>query len=248
VETEVYKHPIWPRLTAAAAHTETDEVVASEIVPTVPSITTAEFAKATFLGDRAKRLTTGPLEAIALNRVIDALMLKIETDALTLVSSATYSQGGNATVNNLQNLNSVVSAFRARAKSSSMKPVMVNSVSAMRDLGEDLSVSGAALLGGLVGAQLHSAVTGPEQGLFREFGNMMIAETDGVVAGDTTGKANFIVHVGEAEPALVVVFGKEITVEIGRIAERIGEYVVGSVEHGAGIVDPNRLYRFITRA
>lgn len=247
--TATYSHPIISQFTAATAHTETDEVSSSETTRTNATITTAEYAKATFLGDRAKRLSIGNEEAIAVNRLVDAVMLKIETDALTLASSMTNTQGGAATVNTVVNFNSVISNFRVQIGSSSAMPVMVMSASAIRDLHEDAATNAAAIYGSLVGVQLHAATDGVNQGLRRSFGTVQFVETAGVVAGDTTGKANFITLVGGAtDTALMVPFGKDLFFEMGRIAERIGTWLVASDEHGAGIVDNNRCRRFITRA
>lgn len=247
--TAQYAHPIIARLTASAAFTETDEVSSAELTRTQATITTAEYAKATFLGDRAKRLSIGNEEAIAARELVDACMRKIEFDALTLATSMTNTQGGATTINTVVNFNSVIANFRVQIGSSSARPVMVMSAPAVRDLNEDAATNAAAIYGSLIGVQLHQATEGVNQGLRRPFGSIDLVETAGVVAGDTTGKANFITLVGGAtDTALMVPIGKDITAEVGRVAERIGAWLVVSHEHGAGIVDQNRCRRFITRA
>lgn len=245
--TDTYKHPYWPQLTAAVAHTDTDLADVEEMVPTVPEVTIAEFSRAVVIADRAQRLSTSPLLPIAVNRVIDACMRKIEATVLALASSITSGTGGAATTHTLLNLNQVFTAFAAQAKGSALPPVMINSLSAHRDLGADLASNGAALLGSNIGPQLHAAVTGTNQGIFRDFGGVMMAATDGVVAGDTTGKSNFIAHIGELEAAIVVAFGLAPRTEVVRKGERGAEWVVGMLDFGAAIVNQSRIYRYITK-
>lgn len=249
VGTDVYKHPYWPQLTAAAAHTDTDLDNVEELIPASDNTaTTAEFSRAVALADRAERLSTQPMLAVSVNRVIDACMRKIEASALTLAASITTSQGGAATVHTQTNLVSVLSAFMAQGKSSQFAPVMISSVSANRDLLADLASNGAAVFGSAVGAQMHATLSGTNQGMFRDLGGLMMAVTDGVVAGDTTGKANFLVHVGESECAMVCAFGKAPSAEIARRGELLSNIVVGSVDFGVAIVNQNRAYRFVSRA
>lgn len=247
--TATYSHPIISQLGAATAHTETDEVSSSEIARVNATITTAEYALATFLGDRARRLSVAPEDLIAVDRLVDGCQQKIEADVLALASSMTNTQGNATTVNDVVNFNSVLAAFRAQIGSANSRPVMCMSTAAIRDLHEDASTNAAAIYGSLIGVQLHDATGGVNQGLRRPFGNIDMVETAGVVAGDTTGKANFITLVGgPVATALMVPIGKDIMVEGGRVAERIGDWLVASFEHGAGIVDQNRCRRFITRA
>lgn len=246
--TATYQHPYWSQLTAAVAHTETDQASVEEMTPSAPTVTTAAYARAVVLSDRAKRVSTQDLLPVAVNRVVDACFRKIDTDVLTLAASMSNSQGSAATNHTAQNLNSVFAGFRSTCKSSELPPVMVCSVAAMRDLGADLAANPAALFGSTVGPQLHAAVTGPNQGIFREYSGFFMAETEGVVAGDTSGKSNFLAQIGEQDCALVVAFGALPMVEVQRQGDRLADWVVGSVDHGAGIVNQGRCYRFITRA
>lgn len=247
--TATYAHPIFARLSAAAAHTETDEVSSAEITRTQATISTAEYAKATFLGDRAQRLSIANEMMVAAERLADACMRKMDFDVLTLASSMTNTQGDNSTNNTVVNFNSVISNFRVQIGSSSARPVMVMSAPAIRDLHEDAATNAAAIYGSLVGVQLHEATAGVNQGVRRQFGGVEFVETSAVVAGDTSGKANFITLVGgQAESALITPIGKDISPEVGRVAERIGSWLVYSFEFGAGIVDQNRCRKFITRA
>jgi hypothetical protein len=247
--TANYAHPIFAQLSAAAAHTETDEVASAEITRVQATISTAEYAKATFLGDRAQRLSIADEQMMAADRLADACMLKMETDVLTLAASMTNTQGDNATVNNVANFNSVLANFRVQIGASTARPVMVMSSAAIRDLHEDASSNAAAIYGSLIGERLHAATGGVNQGARPGFGSIDIQETAGVVAGDTTGKANFITLVGgQADSALIVPIGKGLTPEVERVASRIGAWLVFSFEFGAGIVDQNRCRRFITRA
>lgn len=215
VATDTYRHAYWPQLTAAAAHVETDQASVEELTPTKNDITTAAYTRAVVLGDRAKRLSTQDLLAVGVNRTLDAAYNKIDTAVLTLASSMSNSVGSAATNHTAVNLNSVLAGFRSTCKSSELPPVMICSVASMRDLGADLATSGAALFGSTVGPQLHAAVTGPNQGIFREFVGFFMAETEGVVAGDTSGKSNFLAQIGEMDCAIAVAFGAAPN-EIGR--------------------------------
>lgn len=247
--TAVDSHPIVAQLSAAGAHTETDEVASATPTRTNSTITTAEYAKATFLGDRARRLSILDEDAVAVNRLIDACQLEMDTAVLTLASSMSNSIGDNATVHNVVNFNTAISTFRTQIGSSTARPVFVHSVSAIRDLHEDAATNAAAIYGSLVGVQLHDATSGVNQGLRRPFGNIDLIETAGVVAGDTSGKANFITLVGgPGETALRMPIGKDVMAEVGRVAERIGQWLVASYEKGAGIFDNSRCLRVITRA
>ena len=247
-QTAVDAHPIISQLAAAAATTETDEVASAQLSRTNSTITTAEYAKATFLSDRAARLSTQSEVSIAVDRLMDACMLEIDTAVLTLASSMSNSIGNNATPHTVVNFNTAISTFRVQVGSTTMRPVFVHSASAIRDLHEDAVSNAAAIYGSLVGVQLHDATSGVNQGLRRQFGNIDIIETAGVVAGDTTGKANFIVLVGGPPSALRVPIGKDPMIEPGRVAERIGTWLVASYERGVGIFDQARCLRVITRA
>lgn len=247
--TATYAHPIFAQLTAAAAHTETDEVSSAEITRTQATISTALYAKATFISDRAQRLSIADEAMVAADRLADACMLQMDTAVLTLAASMSNTQGDNATNNTVVNFNSVISNFRVQIGSSSARPVMVMSAPAIRDLHEDAATNAAAIYGSLVGVQLHEATGGVNQGTRRSFGNIDLVESAGVVAGDTTGKSNFITLVGnQGDSALITPIGKDLTPEIERVGSRVGSWLVYSYEFGAGIVDQNRCRVFITRA
>jgi hypothetical protein len=247
--TAQYAHPIFDQLSAATAYTETDEVSSSEITRTQATVTTAEYAVATFLGDRGSRLSLMAEDAVAVERLVDACQQEIDVAVLTLSASMTNTQGDNATVNTVVNFNSVIANFRIQIGSAMSRPVMCMAPAAIRDLHEDSATNAAAIYGSLIGVQLHEATGGTNQGMRRSFGGVDIVESNHVVAGDTTGKSNFITLAGSInEAALVVPMGKDIMVEPGRVAERIGTWLVASYEKGAGIVDNNRCLEFITRA
>lgn len=249
--TAVYRHPYWPALTAAAAHTETDFDNVEELVAAKDNdVTTAEFSRAWAVGDRAKRLSLQDLLAVGVNRVINACHLKIEASVLALATSISTNQGSAATVHTQTNLVSVLSAFMAQGKSSVLPPVMVSSVSANRDLLADLSTSSASIFGSIVGAQMHDALSGMNQGIYKQLGasGVYMAVTDGVATADTTGKGNFIVHVGPEECAIVCAFGKAPSAEYVRRGDLLTDIVVGSVDFGVGLVNQARAYEFVTRA
>ena len=244
-----YAHPIFAQLSAAAAHTETDEVSSAEITRTQATISTALYAKATFLSDRAARLSIADEAMMAADRLADACMLQMDTAVLTLAASMSNTQGDNATNNTVVNWNSVIANFRSQVGASTARPVMVMSTAAIRDLHEDASTNAAAIYGSLIGEQLYKSTSGTNQGQRSSFGSIDILESSGVVAGDTTGKSNFITLVGgQGDSGLITPIGKDLTFEIDRVGSRVGSWLVYSYEFGAGIVDNNRCRVFITRA
>jgi hypothetical protein len=248
LNSDTYRHTYWPALTAAAAHTETDQASVEEMTPTINNVTTAAFTRAVVVGDRAQRLAVQPLDVVSVDRVLDACYAKIEANVLALSASLSTSVGSAATNHTATNLNAVLSTYRTTCKGSEFAPVMVCSSASMRDLGADLAANGAGLFGSAIGPQLHAAVTGPAQGIFRDFAGFMMAESDGMPAGDTTGKTSMIVQIGEHDCAMVVAFGEAPTVELQRQGERKATWYVGSVDFGAGIVNQGRGIQFVTRA
>lgn len=248
-KSEVYTHNILANYTQATAHTDSDEVSAVELTSTDTNTTTAEYASASFIADRAKRLSLYNEEGNVALANYDACMLKIDNLVHALATSMSNTSGNNATNNTVSNFNSVVSSFKTTSFSSMSQPMMVMHSDAMRDLSADALSNAAAIYGSVVGAQLHAATVGggPNIGVVRSFAGMGLIESTGVVAGDTTGWSNFIVSVGDSDGALVVPVLKDIGIEVERVGSRIGDWVVASMDVGAGIVEQARAFCFITR-
>lgn len=239
---------IYANLAAAPAYsTESDQVSSVAVTPTAVNISAAEYATGTFLTKRAVNMSSHPIDSISIESIVKALMLQCDTITLALATSITGNQGSNATVNDLGNFVSAQSAFMAQSKGSSYMPVCVMHPDAMRDLNADLATSGSALLGGQVGQQAFAAFNGNNQGIFREFAGMLIASSDRIPAGDTTGWSNFFVHVGPGESALALAWARQIQVSQGEQVDRLGQYIIGDMDVGAGILEQARAYKFITR-
>lgn len=246
--TTVLSTPIWGNIAAAPAYsTETDEVASVAVTPTAANITTAEYATGTFLSERAEMLSQHPALAQCIEAVVKGLMLRVDTAVLALATSISGSQGSNATTNDLGNFVSAMAAFTAQGKFATYMPACVMHPDAVRDLNADLATSASALLGSTVGASMQSALQGVNQGVFTNFCGYMMAQSDRVPAGDTTGWSNFMVHVGPNESAFGVPFLKEIQIKFGPRPERVGQYIIGSMDVGAGVLEQARAYKFITK-
>jgi len=247
VGTKTLSTPVWAALAEAPAYsTESDEVASVAVTPTAADITTAEYATGTFLTERAEMLSSHPALATAVERVINACMIRVDTAVLALATSISASQGSNATTNDLANFVSAASAFMASGKFTSYMPACVMHPDAQRDLNANLATSASALLGSGAGERMQSALQG-NQGVFREFCGFALAISDRVPAGDISGWSNFMVHVGPGESALAVPFLKEPQIKFGPRPERVGQYVIGSMDVGAGILEQARAYKFITK-
>ena len=244
-KTATSKAPIYDNLPAATAHTESVEVASVELIRTVQPISTNEFATATFITDRAERLSESSELMAALTLLANSIQLKVDDDALALAASMANTQGNSGQVMDAANLAFVLANFRAQIVASATSPIAVMSTEAIRDLHDDALTGANALFGGMVGTQLFQATGGTNMGL-RTFGNLIIWETDGLPT-IADAKANFICLAGPTEAALHTPIGKDIMVELQRKANRIGSWVVASDEHGAGINEQDGCRRFDTR-
>jgi hypothetical protein len=245
-KSDTYTHNIRARLSAASAHTDSDEFSSNDLTSTDTNTTTAEYGSASFVADRANRLSVEPEDAVAIEANVYACNLKIDTAVHTLATSMT-SIGSAATVNTLDNLITVISTWKATAFNVVRPPILVMHLDAFRDLRADLGSNGAALLGSNVGEQLHQAVSSVSMGMLMPFGGVFFLESSHVVAGDTTGWSNFMISVGEQDGALVMPVGMDINTELERVGSRRGTWFTAALEFGAGIRDSSRALRFITR-
>ncbi len=248
VHTKRFSTNVYANMTASAAHTESDEVASAANTPTAVDIDTALYAKGAFMSDWGTGMNVHAIVPGTVQALMTACYLRFETDVLGLFTSITGNQGSATTTMTVDNFVSVTSAFRAQAKRSSAKPMMVLSESARRDLQADYMQNGGSIYAGAIGEQLHNAVSSANQGEWAPFSNYMIASTENVPVGDTTGKSCAIVHVGPEGPALVLAYSMDPRILAGREENRVGAWLVASHAHGAGIREQARAYRFVVRA
>jgi hypothetical protein len=246
MHTKRWSDPTYANLSASAAYTETDTVTATALTPTAVDIDTALYAVGAFVGDWAARLALQPLIPGAVDAIVDSYNKRFETDVLALASSMSNSMGSSSLEFGSDTFVAATAAFRAQAKGSSRKPLMVLSESAKRDLNTDLMANGGSIYATLIGVQLANAVGNTNQGEWVEFGGYMIASTD-LVPTVSSGKGNFIVQLSELEYALVLPFSLDPQIKVGLRPENLGTYLIGSHAHGAGIAQQARAYRVISR-
>lgn len=246
VNTKRWSKPIYARLAASSAYTETDTVTAQALTPTAVDIDTALYATGGFLGDWGSTLAVHPLVPGMVQALMDAGMLRFETDCLGEVSNMTNSIGSAATTFDSDLFVLAASSFRTQAKRSSRKPLMVLSESAKRDLHADVMQSGGSIYGSVIGVGLHNAVSSANQGEWVEWGGYMIASTDQVPTV-ATGKGNFICHMAPGEYALALAFSMGMRIEPARKAENVGLYLILSHAHASGIAEQARCQRVISK-
>lgn len=236
----------YANLTTTVAATEGGDITMQEFTPTAVDIDTALFATGVAIGDWANVLAVHPLIPGAVEALMNAAYRKLETDALSTSSSMTNSIGSSSTTMDADNWVTVTSTFRAQAKRCSYKPLMVLSESAKRDLTRDTMANGAGLFGSLIGVQLHAAANNLNQGEWTEFMGYMIASTDQIPTV-SSGKGNFVVHMGPGEYALGMPFSMGIRVVPAVMPQNLALYLIVSHAHGKGIVEQARALRFITK-
>jgi hypothetical protein len=246
LRTDTYTKNIRTNLVAATAHTDSEEFTALDLASTDTNTATAEYGSASFVADRAERLSVEPEQLVAIESNVRACNLKIDTAVLALSTSMT-TIGNAATNNTLSNFITVLTAFKATSFGSMSPPIMVLHLDAMRDLQQDAVTNGAAIFGAGFGDQLANATGGVNVGFLRPFGGVYLLETASVPAGDTTGWSNFIVTVGEQDGGIVMPVGMDINTELERVASRRGTWVTAAQEFGAGLLEAARSLRFVTR-
>lgn len=246
VNTKRWSPNIYANLTTTVSATEGGDITMQEFTPAPVDIDSALFATGVAIGDWANVLAVHPLIPGAVEALMNAAFRKLETDALGLASSMSNSIGNSTTTMDADNWVTVTSSFRAQAKRSSYKPLMVLSESAKRDLTSDTMKNGAGLFGSLIGVQLHQAASKLNQGEWTEFLGYMIAGTDQIPTV-SSGKGNFVVHMGPAEYALGMCFSMGIRVVPAAMPQNLALYLIVSHAHGKGIVEQARALRFITK-
>lgn len=249
--TKRYSDNTYALASASAAYTETDEVPSFELTPTAVDVDTALYAKGAVIGDWGSTLNVHQAAALVAAEVHEAIELRFETDVLALASSLTNTTGSASTVMTIDNFVAVTAAYRSLAKASTTPPLMVLSEAARAALQADVMKAGGSIYASVIGPQLAGVVSGTNQGEWGAFGGYMIASTDRMPVGDTTGKRNIIVSAPDASTgAIVLPFSRAPTYETARAtaAGRLGTWVIGSHAHGAGIAMQARGYNFTTAA
>lgn len=246
MNTKRWSPNTYANLTTTVAATEGGDITMQEFTPTAVDIDTALFATGVALGDWATALAVHNLPTGAVMALLNAAYRKYETDALGLASSMTNSIGNSATTNDADNFVLVHSTFRAQAKRSSRKPLMVLSESAKRDLASDAIKNGASVFATVIGQSLSAAANTVNQGEWAEYLGYMIASTDQVPTV-SSGKGNFVVHMSETEYALGMCESLPIRIMPAVMPQNLATYLIVSHAHGKGIVEQARALRFITK-
>lgn len=244
--TRTYAHPTFPKLAAAAALTETDEVGSVEITPSETTTSTTLVAQATFLSDQAAGASILNAAQLAVNRCVDAVRTKIDNDWCGLSASASNSQGDNSVTHSITNHDSVMVAVRAQMKAPGVVGHVIHP-DAARDLNASAHSGGAPFWATGDGVALAGAVKGPNQGMWRATNDgAMVAISDRIPTADTSGWGNIAFEMGAANP-LAIVLKRNIMVETWREVKRQGVWFVATADYGAGILDQSRCYEFITK-
>ena len=233
---------------ASSAYTETDEVASFELSPTATNCDTALYAVGTAIGDWGAQLNPSHVAELAL-AVRTAVDERLETDVIALASSLTNTTGSASTKMTLTNFVTVTAAYRALTKRSTGMPRMVLNEIARRDFMNDCMSAGASILGA-IGPALAAFLGGANQGEWVPFGGFMIASSDRMTAGDTTGKRNIIVGdpTSIETAALVLPFSMAPRYEMARgtAAQRLATWMFGQHAHVAAISNQARGYNFTT--
>jgi hypothetical protein len=245
--TKVYSEPIADELTAATSLTASDEVAAQVTSRSDLTVTAAPYGTAVFIDYEVITRSMWDEFAVAINRVVGACRRKIDNDVLALATSFSNSIGSNATNHTVSNFQTVLTTWRAQVGDSMSRPIQVYHGDAMRDLAQDASTSAAGLMATVIGVNIYDASSQTAQGVSRSIGNIDVEETNNVSAGDTTGWSNFMTVNNPAQHGLVVAYEQDILVELQHVPIRRGWYIVGSVVHGAGIVNQDLCLTWITR-
>ena len=244
--TKRWSVPIYAQLSASSSYTESDTVTAQALTPTAVNVDTALYATGGFLGDWGSLLAVQPLVPGMVSALMEAAMLRLETDSLNLASSMSNSIGNSTTTHDVDNFVTVAATFRAQAKRCMKKPFMLLSESAKRDLHADTMLNGGGIYGSVIGAQLHQAVSNTNQGEWTEWGGYMIASTD-LIPTVSSGKGNFVCHMAPNQFALGLPFSMPIRIRPARKEEAGGLYLIVMHAHAAGIIEQARALRFITK-
>lgn len=246
--TRTYAHPIFPKLAAAAALTETDEVDSAEVTPSESTITAALVEQSTFLSKQARGASVVSAVELCVNRVIDSVMTKKDTDIVGLSASMTNAIGDASTTFNIANYNTVMTTFRAQAKSPGMSGLVLHT-DAARDLNASAIASGAPFWSGRLGQALNESTMGSNQG-FRQVtaDGVAVFISDRIPVADSTGWGNFIFEMGPNNPlAIVTAQGGEEAVETWYEQKRQGWWITGVADYGVGILDQSRALECISK-
>ena len=254
----VWTVPIYSKVAAAASVADGAEPAPVALANTQAQVTAAMYMQHAFIGFQSRGVTVIDEMQVALNRMVDAVRLKIDTDVLALATSITATQGNASTENTFDNFVSAGSAFSALSKNS--YGIYVMHADAVRDLKADLV--GTAMMGSDAGVkQFADLNTGRQGAKMFSLGGFGILESDRMPVGDTTGWTNMIVEAGpqgalglafrrnEALDGVALLGGEPVPVHVQMIQSDTspGHYVRAYSHHGVGIIDQSRAVNFITR-
>lgn len=246
--TRTLAYPIFPKVAAASALTETDEVDSVQVTPSETTISATLVEQSTFLSRQSMGASVVDSVGLCTNRVLDAIWEKRDDDLVGLSASMTNSIGDNATTNDISNYNAVMTAFRAQAKAPGMVGMVLHP-DAARDLNASAISSGAPFFGGQLGQSLNQATMGANQG-FRQvtMDGITVFISDRVPTADTSGWGNFVFELGESNPlGYVPAQDGAPRVEAEWWQTRQGWWFTATADYGVGILDQARCLEFISK-
>lgn len=253
--TRVYVEPILARLTAASAVTETDEDTSAAPSYAQAPMTCARKSKSQFVSDQSAGANIHGAYNVSIMQVVDACRRAMNEDVLGLADDITSPIGDATTPFDMANYDTVLAAYRAKAKNIGAAALVLHN-DAVRDLLLDLRTNGGAMLGttwgGAVAQSMSNNVT--RQGYVGMIDNgVPIFSSEDLPVGDTTGWTNMIVSIDPtvgygikmalaARPVWApgVVINGPVAIEVERVANRGGAWVVASADYAVGIIDQNK--------
>jgi len=235
--TATYSHPILAEIAAAGSHTETDLVTSVKIDRSDVTVGTAVYYQATMLSYPAIQRSMWTEFEVAISEVTGACKRKINDDFVALATGFSNSIGSNATNFTVSNLVTMTTTWRAQTASTQEMPILFAHGDQFRDLNNDAISNGAAIFGNTMGVQLVDAVGSTNQGQLAVFNGVRLVSTDDMPVGDTTGWTGMLLATGENDAAIALAINQDIMVEISHLPERLGYYVIASVDYGIGEVN-----------
>lgn len=237
---------------SAASITETDEaaMVVNEIDSEV-NLTMANVGLSSFVSDQAQQLSIWRAWGLAVQNGVHSIRDKIDEDVLGLSTSITASIGDNATNNDLNNWNTILTTFETQNATPGLPLATVLHPDAFRDLHASILTTSAALLGSAFGEQARGQSQG-HQGRKGMLDGVAFFTSDNIPADDTTGWGNILVTTptsvgGEDGGALAVAVWKDIGGEKDRSPRRSGDELTTTAWYAVGIAKQTDALNYITQ-
>lgn len=244
--TATYSQPIIDELGAATSHTATDEVTVAKITRSDLTVSTGAIAIRVVLPYDVLQQSLIAEFTNAIKEVTGSVLRNMDNAFLALSPSFGNSIGTDATVNDVANLTTLITAWRTQTGATMGRPLLVMHGDAMRDLHADAMQGGQSILSTAVGVQLKEATEGKDQGLVTSWGQLDFVVTDNIPAGGT-GWDNMMLASGDEEAPIAMPVNQDVLVELEHEPKRRAWHVVGSADIGFGITRDNAGLRFRTR-